>query len=203
MISDKTQNDILMLITELRRTTAAELAQRLNLTPAAVRYHLVRLHAVGKIETYCDTAGQKQPGHPAKVYRLSPPNGDDPVLILCRALLCNRDLNNYLFWREIAANLVPACPDPYTGPARRLGYAIEQLNAMNYNAAWEAGPRGPRIRLRRCPYSALVPDLPQICRLDQALLERLCAGTALQTQKTGQELHSPVSCVFNLTLQSS
>ena len=64
-------------------------------------------------------------------------------------------------------------------PTRRLYTAIQNLNKMNYFAHWEARHEGPRIIFSHCPYAAILPEHPELCQLDEFLLEIMVGGQIL------------------------
>jgi predicted ArsR family transcriptional regulator len=89
-------------------------------------------------------------------------------------------------------------PADRTTVPQRLGLAVSKLNSLNYQAGWEAGPHGPRIRLNNCPYAAVWPTSPEICRLDEAILARLTASEARQVTRTAFGAAGPASCLFEI-----
>jgi predicted ArsR family transcriptional regulator len=80
--------------------------------------------------------------------------------------------------------------------ARRLNSSVEKLNQMNYHARWEAGPQGPRLIFGHCPYAALIGKHPELCQMDEALLEQLMGDGVTQMFKIGKEGSS--LCMFAL-----
>jgi predicted ArsR family transcriptional regulator len=65
---------------------------------------------------------------------------------------------------------------------------------MNYHPRWEAGPQGPRLIFAHCPYAAIIQKHPELCRMDQHLLEKLMGDSAGQLFKIGKDASS--ICVF-------
>jgi predicted ArsR family transcriptional regulator len=78
--------------------------------------------------------------------------------------------------------------------AKRLNLTVEKLNQMNYHARWEAGSEGPRVIFAHCPYASIIEKHPELCRMDQALLNEWMGGSARQVFKAGTEGSSV--CVF-------
>ena len=78
--------------------------------------------------------------------------------------------------------------------AKRLNLTVEKLNAMNYHARWEAGPQGPRLIFSHCPYAAMIEKHPELCRMDEKLLNELMGEAAMQLFKIGKDGSSV--CVF-------
>ncbi len=78
--------------------------------------------------------------------------------------------------------------------AKRLNLAVEKLNQMNYHARWEAGSQGPRLIFGHCPYAAIIEKHPELCRMDEEMLNKLMGDAAAQMFKIGKEGSSV--CVF-------
>jgi predicted ArsR family transcriptional regulator len=196
----ETQAEILHLLTELRSAGAAELAVRLGISPAGVRYHLAKLRAGGLIED-CPApldAEAASPGRPARCYRLPIYRAPDNLSGLCTALLHRMTGDGSPSgWQELA-ELMVVSPATHASMPQRLAFAVSQLNPLNYQAGWEAGPRGPRIRMNNCPYAAIWPAAPGLCRLDEAILSRLTAASARQAARTAFGASGPSSCLFEI-----
>jgi predicted ArsR family transcriptional regulator len=78
--------------------------------------------------------------------------------------------------------------------AKRLNLTVEKLNQMNYHARWEAGPEGPRVLFGNCPYALILEKHPELCRMDQAMLQKLTGQPARQIFRTGKD--GSTVCVF-------
>ena len=81
---------------------------------------------------------------------------------------------------------------------RRLASTVERLNAMHYQARWEAGAEGPRIVLGHCPYAAIIEKHPELCQMDLALLSELLGGKLQQTAKLESGAGGLPFCTFML-----
>jgi predicted ArsR family transcriptional regulator len=89
-------------------------------------------------------------------------------------------------FRRLAASMAagPAAgPDPApllpaAGLSQRLGFAVQRLNQLGYQARWEAHASGPRLILEQRPFATLESSLPQLAKLETFLLEQLL-GTPL------------------------
>jgi predicted ArsR family transcriptional regulator len=196
---DSTRMAILELLAELRTAGVKELSQRLAISPAGVRYHLAKLSSEGLIEYYSPAADQieNSRGRPARHYRLPLHRQQDNLARLCTAFVYHHISNRPGQWDVIAEKLVHPPPDRLAFQ-RRLDSAVFDLNAMHYQAVWEAGPRGPRIRLHNCPYAAIWGETPELCQLDEEILSRLTAGKALQVARTSFGTDQPASCLFEI-----
>jgi predicted ArsR family transcriptional regulator len=213
MADEPTRLAILRTLRELRGAGASELAHRLGITPAGVRYHLARLLAGGLIEECPHLAPPRQPdnlpekpqpekgqperGRPERCYRLPLKHAPGNLEELSTALLGLLAELSPAPWDKVAEKLV-ASPAEQARFQQRLADAIHQLNSMNYQANWEAGPGGPRLRLNNCPYAAIWPEAPDLCRLDQAILSRLTSASAQMVTRTSFSPVGPASCVFEI-----
>lgn len=204
MAPNSTRDALLQLLSEMRVADSADLAKCLALTPSAVRYHLAMLSKEGKIEPIQPASETSARGRPLRRYRLPPRRLPGRLPELCATLLQARRQTGVPDWGIIAAGLLPLGCDPEKYPAvskRRLDMAATTLTEMGYDARWEAGPHGPVLRLRACPYAAVWEQCPEICALDQALLSQLTGNTCRQVQRMSFVLPAPVSCLFEVTLQ--
>ena len=195
MSEDPTHRVIENMIREMHSADAGQLAAMTGLSKAAIRYHLGRMAAAGEIEACPSEIGSKPgKGRPARQYRLPVAQSPNNLAGLCLALL-HTAKGGKVDWdglaREIAAPL-PAARQV----VQRLAEAVERLNQMQYRASWEAGPNGPRIRLGHCPYAAIWSQVPDICRLDQALVSKLVQTAARQTMRMSFTKEHPTTCIF-------
>ncbi len=179
-----TREQILEYLGTHPMATATELATALGVTPANIRHHLGLLQAQGLIER-AKTRHTAQRGRPAHLYRLTQQAHQVYLEPLTRALLdtlraWSRRRTNGDGHLPPEALLCEALCASYTveedQPLRaRLGKAIQWLQEMHFEPHWEAHRFGPRVIFRRCPYASLVQDYPELCRLDELMLERLLA----------------------------
>lgn len=199
MDRDSTRDTILAYIQTHPSATAADLAETLNLTGAAVRYHLAHLLKAKLIEMDPEKPSIQKRGRPAQRYSTSPGALPHNLIRLACALLEDRlsagRSSADEVWEKLANHIVPS-PTAHTSLNRRLPKAIEQLQRMNYSARWEAGPRGPRVLFANCPYAALLPSFPEICRMDRQIIENLLGKPVSQTSK--MDLKNPRNhvCIF-------
>lgn len=167
---------ILEYLKRHRSASAQEIARVLRMTPANARRHLAILRADGRVESFSEHDGER--GRPGKQYRLSAALAGDNLAALAEALLAEAGSGVAIeaLGKRLAGESIPS----HLSLARRLAVAVERLNAMYYQAHWEAGPLGPRMILGHCPYAAIIGKHPELCRMDGALLGQLLeGGTAL------------------------
>ena len=75
---------------------------------------------------------------------------------------------------------------------------MQRLQALHYQARWEARPAAPRLILGRCPYRPLLPAHPELCRFDAALLEALLGAPVEQTGMLVSDGKGLAQCVFEV-----
>jgi predicted ArsR family transcriptional regulator len=184
---------VLNYFTKIRTASAREIARSLKMSPAAVRHHLRVLTADGRLELSF-VRGREERGRPEKVYSLPRSSLGDNLAALADAVLLEAGMTVQM--EALAKHL--AGESSFSGQpiARRLNSSIEKLNKMNYHARWEAGPQGPRLIFGHCPYAALIGKHPELCKMDEALLEQLMGDSVTQMFKIGKEGSS--LCVFAL-----
>jgi predicted ArsR family transcriptional regulator len=203
MASPSTRSAILDLIAEFRVAGSQELAGRLALTPAAIRYHLSALLSSGQIQVAPPPRRVARAGRPEVFYCLPPARASNNLPALCLAFLRLRLNPEPISWDNLASQMVDGIEDAPQGMSHRLVKTVACLNGMQYNANWEAGPRGPRLRLRNCPYAAIWEQAPELCALDEAILHRLTGRPWRLVQHINYNASTPSSCLFEITLQSS
>jgi predicted ArsR family transcriptional regulator len=163
------------------------------MSPATVRHHLRVLVADGRLELSF-VRGREGRGRPEKVYSLPRSALGDNLAALGDAVLS--EAGTSLQMEALAKRLAGDSGFSSQPIARRLNSSVEKLNQMNYHARWEAGPQGPRLIFGHCPYAALIGKHPELCQMDEALLEQLMGDSVTQMFKIGKEGSS--LCVFAL-----
>lgn len=165
-----TKREILDLLMR-RELSAQKIADRLGITPAAVRQHLATLGGSGLVER---GRGEPQPGRPRYVYRLSPlarrsyPKRYDVLASELVDLLVERH------GAGPALDLVVAAARRVAGRARGLVEAddpgrrwdlllawLEESFALE--AEWEAADGGRRIIVHHCPLQDIAAERPNVC----------------------------------------
>ena len=191
-----TRQQIINYLQANRLSTSAELAQALQLTAANIRHHLSILEKEGFIETVGQQSGRGR-GRPLQVYALAEHALQDNLAGLASALLemlaVTGDAPEHL--GAVATKLLGPLDFAPQGHAR-LNQAVDQLNARNYRAKWEASPTGPRIILRNCPYAAILSAHPELCQLDAEILAQLLDQEVTQTARLERLPGGPPHCAF-------
>ncbi len=201
-----------------RYITSAEISRTLRMTPANARHHLAVLADQGVIEVVGErSTGGK--GRPAQVFCLTSQSmqglekltaaaldllegnlsssGKNPALRLLAHHLAEEE-------EEKAENsdsshgkdAVRNQPIPKPHLTQRLYQAVSRLNALGYAARWEARPDAPRMILGACPYARILADYPQLCQMDEFLLEALLQAPAKQVAKLAHDSRGAPYCMF-------
>jgi predicted ArsR family transcriptional regulator len=212
-VPSELRNDIFMVTTarqkvlaylkKNRAVSAAQIGRALKMSAANVRHHLSMLCSDGRAVLVAETRKGGR-GRPVKVYglsenllgnnlallsdlmltewlgKLSPAKRADAMAVIAKALISQLG--------QINSN-VPM--------VKRLALVIEKLNALYYQARWEAGAEGPRVLFAHCPYAGIIDKHPELCMLDSALLEGLAMQSVQQTAK--MEKSGSSVCVFRIT----
>jgi predicted ArsR family transcriptional regulator len=179
-----TRERVARSILELGPSTAAVLAERLELTPAAVRRHLDHMVVEGTIEAREPRVyGARGRGRPAKVFALTESGrdqfdqqyddlaiealrflaetgGDDAVMAFARRRVADLETN----YRDIVA----AQPD--LAPSEALARALTQ---GGYAASVRSGPVGDQLCQQHCPVAHVAHEFPQLCEAETELIGNL------------------------------
>lgn len=190
-----TRQKILDYLKRNRTVSSRELARSLHMTPANARHHLGILAADGRVEVVSQRKAGK--GRPEKVYRLAGTLVGDNLPALTAALLT--EAGPMIEMEALGKRLAGETASAGLPLARRLASAVERLNAMHYQARWEAGAEGPRVVLGHCPYAAVIAEHPELCKMDAALLANLLGGNARQTARLEKGAGGLPYCVFVLS----
>jgi predicted ArsR family transcriptional regulator len=189
-----TRQKILDYLKRNRTVSSREIARALRMTPANARHHLGILAADGRVEVI--NQRQVGRGRPEKVYRLAGTLVGDNLAALADAILTEAGgkIAMEKLGRQIAGENTVAAQSL----ARKLTSTVERLNKMHYQARWEAGAEGPHIILGNCPYSAIVEEHPELCKMDMALLSELLGGDVNQLAKLEEGAGGLPYCAFAL-----
>jgi predicted ArsR family transcriptional regulator len=179
-----TRERVARTLLELGPSTAAVLAQRLDLTPAAVRRHLDHLVAEGAAEAreprVSATRGR---GRPAKLFAitelgrdrfdqqyddlalqalrfLEETGGDDAVLTFARRRVAGIE-SHY--------DAVVAL-EPDLEPSEALARALTQ---GGYAASVRKGPVGEQLCQQHCPVAHVAHEFPQLCEAETEVISKV------------------------------
>jgi predicted ArsR family transcriptional regulator len=187
--------------------TVTDLSRALKMTPANARHHLSILIDQGLVEMVGFRPGKGR-GRPTQMYSLSAKaqghNLDRLAGILLDELLSGLgDDERQARIKAISSRLRSDKPGvDRSEPShltQRLYQAIAQLNQLNYQARWEAHAEAPRLLLEHCPYAAILPEHPELCRLDAFLIESLVEAPVQQNAKLALDPRGRTYCLFTIT----
>ncbi|HET6824098.1 MAG TPA: winged helix-turn-helix transcriptional regulator [Anaerolineales bacterium] len=182
---------VLAYFSKTRTASTREISRALKLSAATVRYHLRVLVSGGRLEIAA-VRGRDARGRPEKIYSLPRSALGNNLAALSDALLM--DSGSRVTMEALAERLAGETSSVNQPLAKGLNLTVEKLNQMNYHARWEAGPEGPRILFGHCPYASILEKHPELCRLDQAMLQKLTGQPARQIFRTGKD--GSTVCVF-------
>lgn len=189
-----TRARVVRTILENGPSTAADLAARLELTPAAVRRHLDHLVEEGSLEAGEQRInGARGRGRPAKVFRLTDAGRDefdqhyDDLAAAALRFLAETGGDEAVteFARRRVAFIerdfaTVAARDPDLGPAEVLA---KVLTDGGYAAAVRALPIGDQLCQQHCPVSHVAEEFPQLCEAETEAIGRVL-GTHVQRLAT-------------------
>lgn len=196
-----TQRRIVETLQGAMSASTVELAAALGMTVANIRHHLAILQE-SRVVDRIERRSSPGRGRPTYLYRLRPQALQNNLDALCQALLDESlaslsDLERLQFIQRVANRLVTSqAPGAEVLSASHLGLrltqAIQVLNRMHYQARWEAHTRAPRVFFNACPYMAILPGHPELCRMDDQLLADLAGLPAYQAARIDQSRY----CLF-------
>lgn len=167
---------LLDFLSTRRSATAREISRAMGSTPANARHHLGILLELGLVEV----VGTRRPrgrGRPATLFGRVRADTFLPALVetLLATLLESASAPEGTDPLErVAVRLAGDGPDADgAGLSQRLLRAVQRLNALQYEARWEAHADSPRLILDRCPYPPSLHGHSALERLERLLLERL------------------------------
>jgi predicted ArsR family transcriptional regulator len=193
----RTRDEVARLLLEHGAATAASLAKRLGLSPAAVRRHLEALAADGLVvdrEQRPLGPGQRGRGRPAREFTLTndgrqafPHAYDDLASAALRFLAETAGEQAVTEFVEQRAGVIEerhgaeirAAGDP----AARLQALAEALSGEGYAASAHALGSGGQLCQHHCPVAHVAAEFPQLCEAETRAFARLL-GTHVQRLAT-------------------
>jgi predicted ArsR family transcriptional regulator len=207
-----TRHRVASSILEHGPSTAAELAKRLGLTPAAIRRHLDVLLAAGHLEARERRVyGARGRGRPAKVFVLTDAGrsvfytaydelaidaleflatsaGPDAVTRFAEARMAEDETR----YQERIANAAPG-----TTPAQALAVALSE---DGYVASTLPSGFGEQLCQHHCPVAHVAERFPTICEVETAAFSRLLG---VHVQRLATIAHGDGVCTTHVPHVSS
>ncbi len=184
-----TRDRVARTILEQGPSTAGELADRLELTPAAVRRHLTLLCETGHLDSRDrPVTGARGRGRPAKEFFLTDAGRSafhhayDRLASDAMAFLLERLGPRWLteFAERTHASLAQRLGDETVVEAHDL---VSALNEEGYIASLSPVASGQQLCQHHCPVAHVARDFPELCEAETELFSRLL-GTHLQRLAT-------------------
>jgi len=190
-------------ITEILRengsATVAELARELNMAQVSVRHHLDIL--VGEdLVTVAGVKRQSGAGRPSLVYTLTPnahkvfPQRHDALasdlLAELKTVLPHSQVQQILL--RIGEKNAQVAPPSLADQTleKRLDQVTSFLCERGYEARWEKHEDHYEVHACNCPYAGVSDKHPELCTMDQAMMEYLLPGAIrLQSRATDGAAH--------------
>jgi predicted ArsR family transcriptional regulator len=191
-----TRERVARSILENGPSTAAALAERLGLTPAAVRRHLDTLLADGMIEAREPRVyGHRGRGRPAKVFALTEAGRDafeqayDDLAVSALQFLAQTGGDKLV--ADFARQRIASLEERYrpvvdaATPGERARALAQVLTADGYAASAQSSPVAPGEQLcqHHCPVAHVAEQFPQLCEAETEAFARLL-GTHVQRLAT-------------------
>ena len=179
-----TRERVARSILENGPSTAAALAERLDLTPAAVRRHLDHLIEQGAVEAREPrTYGVRGRGRPAKAFALTETGRDRFVQqyddLAAQALRFLAETGGEEAVKEFARRRVAGLETDYRvalarNPELSPPEAIaEALTQGGYAASVRKGPVGEQLCQQHCPVAHVAHEFPQLCEAETEAISSL------------------------------
>ena len=186
---------VLAHLKKTRAASAREIARALKMSAPNVRHHLSVLCSDGRVE-HVAVNNREGRGRPEKLYSLSQAALGDNLSALADALLT--EAGSRLNVEALASRILDSIQFANLPVTKRLVLLIEKLNTMHYQARWEAGADGPRVIFGRCPYEKVIDRHPELCKMDEALLELSLARPIVQFPKSESSWRGLCPFVFRV-----
>jgi predicted ArsR family transcriptional regulator len=179
-----TRERVARTLLELGPSTAAALAERLDLTPAAVRRHLDHMALEGAVEARQPRlSGTRGRGRPAKVFAITQRGRDrfdqqyDDLAV--QALRYLEETGGSEAVRAFARRRVAGLEQTYdqvveAEPGIEPVQALAQaLTLGGYSASVRTGPVGEQLCQQHCPVAHVAHEFPQLCEAETELISHV------------------------------
>jgi predicted ArsR family transcriptional regulator len=190
---------LLECLKDERARTPRELSIACQVNEPAVRYHLRKMVQMGLLEKFPDPAFPLKPGRQPDLYRLSSSSETETVYQFCRAILSHAEAA--LAPGDTASILagwyLSSIGDAQFDQKFSVQELVNWLNKNHYSASWIASRSGPELIISHCPFRELQTDSDLMCRMDNAILDKLSGRTWKRNESIGIASHRG-ACRFEL-----
>lgn len=201
-----TRERVAASILENGPSTAAALAERLSLTPAAVRRHLDHLVEIGAVEARQPKVyGARGRGRPAKVFVITESGRDtfvqayDDLALSALRFLAESGGPDAIadFARRRTAELEERhrATVEAVDPADRARVLADLLSQEGYAASVAGTPVSDQICQHHCPVAHVAAQYPQLCEAETEVFSRLLGR---HVQRLATIAHGDGVCTTNV-----
>ena len=199
---NKTRDQILQILLQQPRCTINDLAEAVGINPISVRHHISKLEALGQVTSEEEKHGV---GRPRRVYFLTNTGMEEfPQRYLTLSIRLLEQLKGTLpqptvqkLFQEIAATMV----DDHTAQIdlsrldlkERLDLISKLLENEGFTIEVAETEEGLQIKETSCPYMHVGEEHPEICLVDQTIIEKVLA---IPIQKTHCVLDGDHYCAY-------
>ena len=197
-----TRRAVLELIKTQGQATVVSLAEALDVSPITIRHHLSSLQGEGMIQVIAERHHVGRPKHLYSLTEAAQRYFPNQYHILIARLLDELKLTLPPGQVEIIIDSLAAS----TAARYNLTLATGTLEERLQRLVAVLGEEGFMAEVKRvdgaivltelnCPYLYVGQRHPEVCRIDQALIEQVMG---VNVQQTSCVLHGDASCVFSL-----
>ncbi len=201
-----TRERVARSILENGPSSAASLAKRLGLTPAAVRRHLDHLLGEGALEAREPRVyGHRGRGRPAKVFVLTDSGRDEFFQayddLAASALRFLSETAGEQAVSTFAHQLVAELEERYRSDVtsapedERTQVLADALTGDGYAASVQSSPVGDQICQHHCPVAHVAAQFPQLCEAETEVFARLLGR---HVQRLATIAHGDGVCTTNV-----
>jgi predicted ArsR family transcriptional regulator len=194
----RTRDRVSGLLLEHGPQSAAELAARLGISPAAVRRHLDGLLAAGRVHEREAPGGRRGRGRPARRFALTDagrsafPHAYDDLALTALRFVAEHGGPDAV--RAVAeqqlAGLAERCTTAVEAAEVQAGATVDRaqvlaaaLSAEGYAATASVISSGGQLCQHHCPVAHVAAEFPQLCEAETAVISKL-VGTHVQRLAT-------------------
>lgn len=201
-LMNKTRDKIMQILLQQPRCTINDLADAVGINPISVRHHISKLEALGQVTSAEEKHGV---GRPRRVYFLTNTGMEEfPQRYLTLSIRLLEQLKGALpektvvkLFQEIAADMV----DDHTAQIdisrldikERLDLISTLLENEGFTIEVEETEAGFQIKETSCPYMHVGEEHPEICLVDQTIIEKVLA---IPIHKTHCVLNGDHYCAY-------